>query len=132
MATGCTTERNSPATAPELHDARVSLGASFVGGHAAGLSEMLHPDLIVQPPQPDSALRGAMAADYLVDLARATVVSRSALVPRSVSREGGFLLERGGWHLQSGDRTLTSRYTIRWHESAAGWKVVLWRWTRFR
>lgn len=75
---------------------------------------------------------GPAAADYLVALARGTAVTRSVLAPRSLSREGVFLLERGGWHLEAGDRTFASRYTIRWRDSPAGWKVVLWRWTRFR
>lgn len=132
LAAGCAGDGARPPAGPELHLARVTLGASFVGGRATGLRELLHADLIVQPPEPDSALRGAAAADYLVDLARATAVTRSALVPGSVSREGGFLLERGGWHLASGDHTFASRYTIRWRESPGGWTVVLWRWTRFR
>jgi hypothetical protein len=132
VGAACTREREQDDPAPELHQARVSLAASFVGGRAAGLRRLLHSDLIVQPPEPDSALRGFAAADYLVELARGTAVSRSVLAPRSLSREGGFLLERGGWHLEAGDRTFASRYTIRWRESPAGWKVVLWRWTRFQ
>lgn len=118
--------------APDLHQARVTLGASFVGGHATGLHELLHTDLIVQPPEPDTALQGEAARDYLERLARESEVTRSELLPVSVGREGGFLLERGGWRLESGSRTFASRYTIRWRESPAGWRVVLWRWTRFR
>lgn len=117
---------------PELQRERVALGASFLGGHAAGLHELLHPDLIVQPPAPDTALRGEAAAEYLERLARQSRVTRSELVPVSLSREGGFLLERGGWHLASDERTFASRYLIRWRDSPAGWKVVLWRWTLFR
>ncbi len=128
----CAPEQEEADPAPELHETRVSLAASFVGGRAAGLRRLLHSDLIVQPPAPDSALGGAAAAEYLVALARGTAVSRSLLAPRSLSREGGFLLERGGWHLAVGDRAFASRYTIRWRESPAGWKVVLWRWTRFQ
>lgn len=131
LAGGCAREERRPPE-PDLYEARVALGASFVGGHARGLRELLHGDLIVQPPEPDTALRGAAAADYLERLARESAVSRSQLMPRSVSREGGFLLERGGWHLGAGERTFASRYTIRWRESPSGWKVVLWRWTLFR
>lgn len=117
---------------PDLHEARVALGASFVGGRAAGLRERLGGDLIVQPPAPDSPLRGDAAVAYLERLARGSRVTRSELVPDVLSREGTFLLERGGWHLESGDRTFASRYIIRWADSPAGWKVALWRWTLFR
>jgi hypothetical protein len=120
------------AAEPELHRERVALSASFVGGRAAGLRELLHADLIVQPPAPDTALSGQAAVRYLEQLARESRITRSELLPVSASREGSFLLERGGWHLESGDRTLASRYLIRWRESPAGWKVVLWRWTLFR
>ena len=131
-AIGCEREGEQEPAPPDLHRARVDLAASFVGGRASGLRDLLQADVIVQPPDPDSALRGAAAADYLERLARASDVARSELLPISVAREGGFLLERGGWHLESGDRTFASRYVIRWRESPAGWKVVLWRWTLFR
>jgi len=85
-----------------------------------------------QPPAPDTALRGRAAAAYLERLARKSRLTGSELSPVSITREGGFLLERGGWHLESGSRTFASRYMIRWRESPAGWKVVLWRWTLFR
>ena len=117
---------------PELHEARVALGASFVGRRATGLRERLHGDMIVQPPEPDSPVRGGAAVAYLERLARESEVTRSELLPVSVSREGNFLLERGGWHLESGERTFASRYIIRWAESPSGWKVMLWRWTVFR
>jgi hypothetical protein len=107
------------------------LGASFVGGRAAGLRQLLHSNLIVQPPDPDTALRGEGAVEYLERLARESQVTRSELLPVSLSREGEFLLERGRWYLEAGERTLASRYIIRWRESPAGWTVVLWRWTRF-
>lgn len=129
---GCGRPDVRPAEVPELHQARIALGASFIGGRASGLRKLLHSDLIVQPPAPDSASRGLAAADYLAGLAQESQVTRSQLLPLSVGREGSFLLERGVWHLSSGDRTFTSRYTIRWSASPAGWKVVLWRWTLFR
>jgi hypothetical protein len=131
LATACGAGHERPAE-PELHRERVALGASFVGGRAAGLRELLHADLIVQPPAPDTALRGRAAAEYLERLATESRVDRSELLPVSVNREGGFLLERGGWHVEASGRTLASRYQIRWRESSAGWKVVLWRWTLFR
>jgi hypothetical protein len=132
LASGCGGPADRPLAEAGLHRARVALGASFIGGQASGLRELLHSDLIVQPPEPDTALRGPAAADYLERLARESELTRSELLPAAVGREGNFLLERGGWILESGDRTLASRYTIRWRESPAGWKVVLWRWTLFR
>jgi hypothetical protein len=102
-----------------------------VGGHASGLRRLLHADLIVQPPEPDSAVGGPGAVAYLELIARETVVERSELVPETVSREGGFILERGTWVLDA-DAPLRSRYTIRWRRAAGDWQVVLWRWTLFR
>jgi hypothetical protein len=132
LAGACGRQEERPSAEPALHQARVALGASFVGGHARGLPGLLHADLIVQPPAPDTALRGEPAADYLERLARESRVERSELRPASVAPEGGFLLERGAGHLSSGDRSFTSRYVIRWRASPAGWQVVLWRWTLFR
>jgi hypothetical protein len=123
--------REGPGEA-ELRRERVALGASFVGGRATGLRALLHEDLIVQPPAPDTALSGEAAAEYLERLASESRLTGSELLPVALSREGGFLLERGGWHLAFGNGTFASRYQIRWRETAAGWKVVLWRWTLFR
>jgi hypothetical protein len=128
----CAEREEDPGERPLLDPARVALGAGFVGGRAAGLRDLLHPDLIVQPPEPDSALRGRAAAEYLEGLARESAVTRSELMPGAVSREGGFLLERGTWLLEAGERRFASRYLLRWRESPDGWRVVLWRWTRFR
>jgi hypothetical protein len=114
-----------------LDQARVALGASFVGGRAGGLGRLLHPDLIAQPPEPDTALRGPAAAEYLERLARETRVRHSELRPEGISQEGEFLLERGTWALESG-RWYRARYTLRWRETPAGWRVILYRWTRFR
>jgi hypothetical protein len=133
LGTGCETRnRASVSAAHDLGPTRVALGASFVGGRTKGLRNLLHSDVIIQPPEPDSALRGPVAADYLEQLARASDLTRSELVPTAMSREGGFLLERGTWFLGVGERTFRSRYTLRWREAPAGWKVVLWRWTLFR
>jgi hypothetical protein len=115
-----------------LERARVLLGASFVGGQARGIEPLLHQDLIVQPPAPDSAVGRKAASAYIVRLARETRVSRSELVPVTVAREGEFLLEQGSWFLESAARRYRSRYTIRWRSTPTGWQVVLWRWTSFR
>jgi hypothetical protein len=114
-----------------LESVRIELAASFFGGQAKGLHRLLHGDLIVQPPEPDTPLRAEAAADYLERLARETAVQRSELLPAAITREGNFLLERGTWILESG-RGYQSRYMIRWTETPTGWKVVLWRWNRFR
>jgi Domain of unknown function (DUF4440) len=110
----------------------VTLGASFVSGDSAALRRLLHPDVIVQPPAPDSARQGAGAIAYLLELAVHSEVTESRLEPRSVIPEGPFALERGTWLLGSGDRLLQSPYMLRWRTGDDGWRVVLWRWGRFR
>ena len=133
LATGCDEgEPSSHPDRPALAPARVALAASFIGRRAGALRRLLHAEVIVQPPKPDSALRGAAAADYLEGLARQSDLTRSELAPTAMSREGDFLLEHGTWFLEAGQRTFRSRYTLRWRESPAGWKVTLWRWTLFR
>ena len=125
-------ERSDPeGVDSRLNRARVALGAGFVGGRAAGLRALLDSGVIVQPADPDPALRGTAAVGYLERLARETDVGHSELLPGRISEEGDFLLEHGTWILES-ERQYRSRYTIRWRDSRAGWKVVLWRWTRFR
>jgi hypothetical protein len=111
---------------------RSALGAVFVGGNASGLRALLHADLVVQPPSPDSALRGPAGAAYLTGLAAHTRVTESRLEPQVFFPEGPFLLEQGTWVVRAGERVLGSRYHLRWRRTPAGWKVVLWRWTRFR
>jgi hypothetical protein len=109
-----------------------ALGASFASKDSATLRRLLHPDLIVQPPEPDSARQGAAAIEYLLRLAVHTSVAESRLEPRRVVPEGPFVFEQGFWRLRSGDRTLRAPYSLRWRGSAAGWQVVLWRWGAFR
>ncbi|HYC33547.1 MAG TPA: hypothetical protein VEB59_14760 [Gemmatimonadales bacterium] len=120
-------ERSPPPPTEE----RYALGAAFVGGNPRGLAEVLHPELVVQPPSPDSALQGAAAA-YLTDLAAHSRLAASELSPQAFSPEGTFLLEQGTWIVRSGDRVLGSRYHLRWRRVGEGWKVVLLRWSRFR
>jgi hypothetical protein len=109
-----------------------ALGASFVSGDSGTLRRLLHADLIVQPPAPDSARRGGAAIAYLLDLAVQTRVSESRLEPRAVAPEGPFAFEQGTWLLRSEGRSLRSPYTLRWRATPEGWRVVLWRWGRFR
>ena len=117
---------------PHTPDEHTALGAAFAAGDSAGLRPLLHPDVLVQPPPPDSASRGDEAIAYLLGLAARTRVSESRLHPTSVTREGPFLLEEGTWFMGEGDRVLRARYLLRWRPADAGWRVVLWRWTRFR
>jgi len=133
-ALACADWRQPPARTPtdapmEEHTA---LGASFVSGDSAALRRLLHADLIVQPPEPDTARQGDAAIAYLLDLAAQTTVSESRLEPRAVAPEGPFAFEQGTWMLRSGDRRLRSPYTLRWRATPEGWRVVLWRWGRFR
>ena len=88
--------------------------------------------MVVQPPSPDSAVQGAAAIEYLVGLAAHTQVRGSRLEPQAISPEGVFLLEQGTWVLLAGEQAVGSRYHLRWRHTPSGWKVVLWRWTRFR
>ncbi|HEU4682559.1 MAG TPA: DUF4440 domain-containing protein [Gemmatimonadales bacterium] len=116
-------------TRPGEHE---TLAGSFVGGDSAALRRILHPDFIVQPPEPDSAKQGEHAIAYLIGLASATLVDDSRLEPRALVPEGPFAFEQGVWHLQKGDQELRSSYVLRWRNTADGWKVVLWRWGPFR
>ena len=108
------------------------LGASFVSGDSAALRRLLHPDLIVQPPSPDSAQQGEAAIEYLLKLVAETAVAESRLEPKMVVPEGPFAFEQGVWLVRSGSRVLRSPYTIRWRAVPYGWQVVLWRWGAFR
>jgi Domain of unknown function (DUF4440) len=108
------------------------LESSFVSGDTAALRRLLHPDLIVQPPTPDSAQQGEAAIQYLLELAAETEVAGSRLEPRMIVPEGPFAFEQGVWLLRSGSRALRSPYTIRWRAVPHGWQVVLWRWGAFR
>lgn len=110
----------------------VTLASSFVSGDSAALRRLLHADVIVQPPAPDSARRGAEAIAYLLGLVVNSEITESRLVPRSVAPEGPFAVERGTWLLASGDRMLQSPYLLRWRTGPQGWQVVLWRWGAFR
>lgn len=109
-----------------------ALGASFVSGDSAALRRLLHSDLIVQPPAPDSAQQGDAAIEYLLQLASQTAVSESRLEPHALVPEGPFAFEQGIWLLRSGDRMLRGPYTLRWRATPQGWQVVLWRWGAFR
>lgn len=126
-------ERDSPRVPdwirPGEHE---TLAGSFVGGDSAALRGILHPDFIVQPPEPDSAKQGEPAIAYLIGLASGTLVNESRLEPRALVPEGPFAFERGVWYLQKGDQELRSSYVLRWRNTADGWKVVLWRWGPFR
>jgi hypothetical protein len=116
-------------SAPNEHQA---LAGIFVSGDSAALRALLHPDFVVQPPEPDSALQGAAAVDYLVRLAALTSVEDSRFAPMATVSEGPFEFEQGVWYLRTGPRTFRSPYSLRWRNTPEGVKVVLWRWGRFR
>lgn len=130
---GCREERRIPNTtdvvSPEEHSV---LAASFVSGDTAGLATLLDDQLVVQPPSPDTALRGAPARRYLLSLAANTSVAESRFHPEVVQPEGSFAYEQGLWELQTGSDRLVSRYVLRWRKTPVGWRVVLWRWGPFR
>ncbi len=113
---------------------RAALAASFVGGGGdlGAFERLLHDSLIVQPPAPDSAVQGADAIRYLTDLAAQTKTAESRLTPAALTPEGPFVFEQGTWMLRAGERLLHGQYTMRWRMTPHGWKVVLWRWSRFR
>jgi len=108
------------------------LAGSFVSGDTGTLAGLLDPDLVVQPPLPDTALRGPFAKSYLLELAANTSVIDSRFHPEVVVPEGTFAFEQGIWELRTGSRRLLSRYALRWRNTAGGWRVVLWRWGPFQ
>jgi hypothetical protein len=123
----------SPTTASDLvREEHAVLAGSFVSGDTAALDLLLHPDLVVQPPRPDSARRGLAARAYLRGLAANTQVYESRLQPQAMDQEGPFAFEQGIWELHSAGRVLRSPYALRWRSTAEGWRVVLWRWGRFQ
>lgn len=111
---------------------RAALAASFVNHDSAGLRRLLHADLLVQPPSPDSVLQGSRAVEYLTRLAVHTSVDDSHLQPAVVTPEGPFTFEQGIWQMGMGTRLLQGHYVLRWRMMPDGWKVVLWRWSAFR
>jgi hypothetical protein len=108
------------------------LDGSFISGDSAALDALLHADLVVQPPRPDSARSGSVARAYLLGLVANTRVSESRFNPQTVVQEGPFAFEQGIWELRSEGQLLRSPYALRWRTTPAGWRVVLWRWETFR
>lgn len=125
-------EPGPPITIWVPEHARAALAGSFLGGNRSALKQLLHDNIIVQPPPPDSARQGPEAISYLLGLADSTTLRDSWLVPTAVVPEGPFLFEQGIWYIRAGDRGLRGNYTIRWRDAPGGVKVVLWRWSRFR
>ena len=88
LASGCGGRGEQPSADSELQVARVALAASFVGGHGRGLRELLHPELIVQPPEPDTAHARRGGGGIPRGLARESQVARSELLPVSPEPRG--------------------------------------------
>ncbi len=131
---GCRDQSRPPPPAverPTLEE-HVALGASFVSNDSGALRRLLDSQMIVQPPLPDSARKGAAAIEYLLRLAAGTSVSESRLEPHMAVPEGPFVLEQGAWVMRNGDVLLRAPYSLRWRATAEGWRVVLWRWGAFR
>lgn len=126
--------RAVPSSADQGHprEEHSVLAGSFATKDSAALGGLLHDELVVQPPAPDSALHGASARAYLTALAANTSVTASVLYPHTVVPEGQFAFEQGVWVLQVGDLGYRSPYMLRWRRTPGGWRVVLWRWERFR
>jgi hypothetical protein len=125
-------ERRIPSidiVSPEEH---AVLAGSFVSGDTAELAALLDERLVVQPPSPDTALRGTPARRYLLRLAANTSVAESRFHPEVIQPEGSFAYEQGLWELHTGGNRLLSRYVLRWRKTPVGWRVVLWRWGPFR
>ncbi len=123
----------TPAAPPEYPGGeRIALASSFAERGFQGIERLLHDSIIVQPPSPDSAVQGAAAIRYVAGLAAQTRAAESRLTPSMATPEGPFLFEQGTWELRAGNRTLLGHYSLRWRLTPDGWKVVLWRWSRFR
>ena len=114
------------------HEEHAVLARSFATGDSAALGTLLHANLVVQPPDPDSARQGEAARAYVLQLAANTKVTDSRLHPRMVVPEGPFALEQGTWEFRVGDQRYHGPYMLRWRTTPSGWRVVLWRWGRFR
>jgi hypothetical protein len=132
-ALGCREEIRGlpPAISDKPMEEHAVLAGSFVSGDSAALKALLHSDLLVQPPRPDTAQRGSTARSYLLALAANTKLAESRLYPQMVVPEGPFAFEQGIWEVRTGDRVLQSPYVLRWRSTPAGWRIVLWRWGTF-
>ena len=111
---------------------REELAGSFLGHDLGALERLLHDSIIVQPPAPDRARQGAEAIQYVVDLAENSAVSESRFWPHVATSEGPFVFEQGIWLLRAGNEHHQGPYALRWRRTPEGWKVTLWRWSRFR
>jgi hypothetical protein len=111
---------------------RWQLAGAFVRRDSATVRRLLAPDVMIWPPAPDTARRGSAAVDYLQGLALSSRVSRSDLRPRSVTVDGGYLVEAGVWTLTSGRTRVSARYDLRWRQIDGRWRVSFLRWDLFR
>jgi hypothetical protein len=114
------------------HPPRWQLAGTFVRRDSATVRRLLAPDVMVWPPSPDTARRGSAAIGYLQGLALSSRVSRSDLRPRSVTVDGGYLVEEGVWILTTGRTRVSARYDLRWRRIDGRWRVSFLRWELFR
>jgi hypothetical protein len=111
---------------------RWQLAGTFVRRDSAAVRRLLAPDVMVWPPSPDTARRGAPAIGYLQSLALSSRVTRSDLRPRAVRPDGPYVVEEGVWILTSGRTRVSARYDLRWRRVEGRWRVSFFRWELFR
>jgi ketosteroid isomerase-like protein len=111
---------------------RWQFAAAFVKRDSAALRRYLAPDVLIWPPAPDTARRGAPAIAYFVGLALSSQVSRSELRPRSVNGNGTYVIENGMWSFTHQRVRVSARYDLRWRQAKGRWQVSFLKWDLFR
>jgi len=111
---------------------RWQLAAAFVKRDSAALHRYLASDVMIWPPAPDTARRGSAAIAYFVGLALSSQVSRSEFRPRSVTTDGGYVIEDGMWSFTDRRMKVSARYDLRWRQAEGRWQVSFLKWDLFR
>jgi hypothetical protein len=111
---------------------RWQLAAAFVKRDSVALRRYLASDVMIWPPAPDTARRGAAAIMYFVGLALSSQVSRSEFRPRSVTTDGVYLIEDGMWSFTHQRVKVSARYDLRWRQAKGRWQVSFLKWDLFR
>lgn len=111
---------------------RWQFAAAFVKRDSAALRRYLASDVLIWPPAPDIARRGAPAIAYFVGLALSSQVSRSELRPRSVNGNGTYVIENGMWSFTHQRVRVSARYDLRWRQANGRWQVSFLKWDLFR
>ena len=111
---------------------RWQLAGAFVRRDSVAVRRYLAPDVMIWPPAPDTARRGAAAIAYFQGLALSSNLSRSEFRPRRLRPDGAYLLEEGVWILTHGRTRVSARYDLRWRRIDGRWRVSFLRWELFR